>query len=74
MIDDEKMNISPHKHLQHLHNIHYREHGKAKVTIQHAREGDDSSGMNDINLDSGTTSRHISSTIMSNLNRQHARE
>ena len=54
------MHIFPHKRLQHLHNIHYRDHGKAKITIQHAREDDDSIGMNDINFDDRATSRHVS--------------
>ena len=55
-----------------MHNIHYRDHGKGKVKIQHTREGDQSNGMEDINLDGGATSRYVSSTIMSNLDWQQA--
>ena len=75
MIANEKtfLKIFPHKRLEHLHNIHYRDSGKGIVTLVHASDADNSNE-NIINLDGGATSRHVSCTIMSDYDRQKARE
>ena len=73
MIADEKNNmLFPHKRLSHLHNFHYRDSGNGKISIKHARENDvDYSA---INLQGGATSMNVTSTIVSDYDRQVARE
>ena len=73
MIEDEKINmLFPHKRLSHLHNYHYKDHGNGQVTIRHARE--DNINYEKINLNGGATSKNVTCTIVSDYDRQRARE
>ena len=73
MIESEKnSNLFPHKRLSHLHNIYYRENNKANIEICCVDEDD--KGYDQINLNGGATSRYVTSTIVSDNDRQLARE
>ena len=73
MLEDEKMNLLfPHERLSHLHNYHYKVQGNGAVSIVHAREDD--INYREINLDGGATSKHVTCTIVSDYDRQKARE
>ena len=73
MINNEKnMNIFPHNRLPHLLQFEYRDEGNGMVKMVQGKSCDHSDFK--INLDGGATSRRVSSTIMSDYDRQKARE
>lgn len=73
MIEDEKKNfLFPHKRLSHLHNYHYKVQNNGHVSIKHARE--DEIDYQKINLNGGATSKNVTSIIVSDYDRQRARE
>ena len=73
MIEEEKMSpLFPHKRMAYLHNIYYQDYGNAKVEIRHIDE--EKSDYSKINLDGGATSRYVTSTIVTDDDRQLARE
>ena len=55
-----------------MHDIHYRDNGNGKVEIRYADK--ESSKRNEINLNGGVTSRDLTCTIVSDYDRQRARE
>ena len=73
MIEEEKISeLFPHKRMAYLHNIYYQDYGNANVEIRHIDE--ESSDYSKINLDGGATSRYVTSTIVTDDDRQLARE
>ena len=73
MINEEKKSeLFPHNQLSHLHTLYYKEQSSGRVTLHHARE--DEEDYRSINLDGGATLRNVTSVIMSDSNRQVARE
>ena len=72
MIKNEKeMCIFPQKRLNHLLDIEYRDQGNGMISIVQASNVDQD---RKINMEGGATSRRVANTIMSDLDRQRARE
>ena len=65
-------NLFPCNRLPHLLKIEYQDTGEGRVIVRHAREEDINYAQ--INLDGGATSRHVTCTIVSDNDRQVARE
>ena len=64
--------VFPHQQLSHLHSTHYKDFGTGNVEICHANEEEDDNYR--INLDGGCTERYMTSTIVSDSDRQLACE
>ena len=73
MIEKEKKsNLFPKERLSHLHSIHYEQTNENVVELRHANDKDDP--LTVINLDGGCTSRYVTTTIVTDNDRQLARE